>query len=323
MDSALTRRQFIGGTMRMAAGAGAAALLAGRLPAAEERPKLALAVRDAHLKETGEKDAWAALKAIGAEGVEATVADDLSLPDLPGPVKHSIADEAGIAKLADALKAAGRRITAFCLHNRFDERPEVESSLCAKTAKAAKALGAKAVRIDVWPQKMKREEFLPFSIDLLKKVIAATEDTGVAFGIENHGYVTNDPDFLKPLFAGVGSKRLGLTLDTGNFYWFGHPLTRLYELYEEFASRAVHTHCKSIQYPEGEREKKRAVGWEYGKYNCPIDQGDIDFARVVKILRKAGYSNDLCIEDESLGKLPAGERGKSLARQIAYLKGLI
>ena len=35
--------------------------------------------------------------------------------------------------------------------------------------------------------------------------MAATESTGIVFGVENHGKTTNDPEFLDALFAGVGS----------------------------------------------------------------------------------------------------------------------
>jgi sugar phosphate isomerase/epimerase len=120
----------------------------------------------------------------------------------------------------------------------------------------------------------------------------------------------------------VGSNRLGLTLDTGNFYWFGHPLSKVYELYEAFAPRVFHTHCKSIKFPPSERQKQRPVGWEYGKYACPIYEGDIDFRRVLKTLIAAGYTGDLCVEDESLGRFPAAERGKILAKEVRYLKDL-
>jgi sugar phosphate isomerase/epimerase len=208
------------------------------------------------------------------------------------------------------------------MYNRFDDRPDIELEWGIKVARAAKALGVKAIRIDVLPHKLSGSEFLQFSIGILRKLLAATESTGVTFGIENHGGTTNDPAFLKALFDGVGSRRLGLTLDTGNFYWYGHPLSKLYELYEAFAPRVFHTHCKSIRFPEAEREKKRPMGWGYEKYCCPVDEGDIDFRRVVAILRKSGYANDLCIEDESLGKYPAAERAAILARQVRYLKGL-
>ena len=65
------------------------------------------------------------------------------------------------------------------------------------------------------------------------------------------------------------------------------------------------------------------MGWEYGKYNSPIYEGDIDFRRVLKLLRKAGYKNDLCIENESLSKFPAAQRREVLAKEVRYLRKLL
>jgi len=319
----VTRRTFLGSTAGLAAAAALARIAEGGEEKPKRRRRLLVACRASHLRETGEKDCWSALKAIGADGAEVDVADDLTLPGFAGPEgAYSIATEAAIEKLGKDMRAAGLRITAFCLHNRFEERPAVEIDLTTKTARAARALRVPAVRIDLIPRKLDREAFLKFAIETSKKLVDGTEDTGVSFGLENHGGTTNDPAFLKPLLEAVPSKRFGLTLDTGNFYWFGHPLSDLYELYETFAPRAVHTHCKSIRYPEAEREKRRPMGWEYGKYNCPIDKGDLDFKRIVGVLRTAGYRGDLCIEDESLGKSPEGERKAVLARQVAFLKEL-
>jgi sugar phosphate isomerase/epimerase len=181
----------------------------------------------------------------------------------------------------------------------------------------------KAVRIDVVVRKqMPVPEFLNLSVALLKRIMPAIQSTGVSLGVENHGRTTNDPAFLDQLFARVGSPRLGLTLDVGNFYWFGHPLSKLYGLFEHFAPRVVHTHCKSIRYPAEIRETQRKMGFEYGKYNCPVYEGDIDYRRAVAILKKAGYANDLCIENEALGKYPEAERGKVLAREVSFLKAL-
>ena len=322
MNEPQSRREFLEGSSRLVAGVGAAALLAGSSAGAEKKT-LAVGCRDGNLRETRAKDCWSAMRSIGAEVVEAVVAENLSLPGLFHPErKYTVATPAGIEQLAADVKAAGRRISAFCLTNRFDTRPDFEVEWCGKAARAAKALGIRAIRIDVVPHKLAQAEFLESAAKTLKRVIETTEDTGVAFGIENHGGTTNDPEFLRPLFERVGSKRLGLTLDTGNFYWFGHPLSKVYELYETFAPRVCHTHCKSIRFPESEREKRRPMGWEYGKYTCPIYEGDIDFRRVVTILLAAGYANDLCVEDESLGRFPAGERGKILAKEVRYLKDL-
>jgi sugar phosphate isomerase/epimerase len=273
------------------------------------------------LPHTGKPDCWRALAAIGAEGLEATIGENLSLPGLFHPQRrYSVATPAGIERVQADLKAAGQRITAFCMYNRYEERPEREIDWAARAARAAKALGVKAIRIDVVPHQLQRAAFLDFAVDTLKKVMGATEETGVFFAIENHGNTTNDPEFLEPLFERVGSARLGLTLDTGNFYWFGHPLSKVYALFETFASRVFHTHCKSIKYPADRREKPRPIGWEYGRYTCPVDEGDIDYRRVVAILKKAGYANDLCIENESLGRFPTSRHLEILTRETRYLK---
>lgn len=320
MGASLNRREFLAGSGCLAAGLTAASL-AGGAEAGAAAPALRLACRDVHLKHTGRPDCWAALESIGAEGVEVVLGDDLAMPDLYHPDRrYSAATEAALETLRADLKAAGRRITAFCMANRFEERPDFEVEWCTRAARAAKALGVTAIRIDVVPHKLARAEFLDFAVQTLRRLIEVTEPTGVAFAIENHGGTTNDPAFLGPLFDRVGSPRLGLTLDTGNFYWFGHPLSKVYELYETFAPRVRHTHCKNIRFPEDQREKQRPVGWEYDRYNCPLYEGDIDFRRVVKVLRAAAYANDLCVEDESLEKFPAAERGGILAREIRHLR---
>jgi sugar phosphate isomerase/epimerase len=316
-------RSFLATISYLCASAALGLVLVRSAIADESQPTWPVTCRDAIMPTTGQPDCWSALQKVGAEGVEVTAAEDLSLPALFHPTaKYSVATPAGIEQVAAAAKAANQQITAFLMHNRFEEQPEAEIEFCRKLASAAKALGVPVIRIDVAPAKMGRAEFLRKSIDTLKKVMAATESTGVVFAVENHGNTTNDPAFLKPLFEGVGSKRLGLTLDTGNFYWYGHPLSKVYTLYETFAPRAFHTHCKSIGYPEKERETQRPMGCKYGEYACPIYAGDIDFVRVLTILRKAGYHNDLCIEDESVGKLSAAEAAKTLTREVQLLKKL-
>lgn len=321
MSSSFNRRDFLHRSGRLLAGTAAAAMLSRSALAASARADLTLACGDATLSRLKEPDCWTALRAIGATGVEATISEDLSLPRLSHPErKYSVATPEDLAALKADMRAAGCKITAFAMHNQFDVRPDAEIEWTAKAAQAAQALGVPAIRIDVVTRKADLPDFLEFSVKTLKKVIAATESTGVVFGVENHGKTTNDPEFLDALFAGVGSDRLGLTLDTGNFYWFGHPLSKVYALFERFAPRVFHTHCKSIKYPADQREAQRPMGWEYGKFTCPIDQGDIDFHRVVKILLDAGYKNDLNVEDESLGKLSPAECKQALLGEIQHLR---
>jgi len=324
MKSYVSRRTFLATAGCTAAGMALSSRLAPSLLADEKPAAWPVTCRDVILAPTKQPDLWSALKSVGAEGVELVVTEDLSLPGIFHPTKkYTLATTEGVEELAADAKAAGQRITGFCLANRFEERPKVEIKWCTQVARAAQALGVPAIRLDVVPARLSKADFLKLAVAALRKITALTESTGVVFGVENHGHTTNDPAFLNALFNGVGSERLGLTLDTGNFYWYGHPLSKLYELFETFAPRVFHTHCKSIRFPAEEREKQRPIGWKYMEYNCPIDRGDIDFARIVAILRKAGYHNDLCIEDESLGKLsgPAAVT-QTVAGEVQLLKRL-
>jgi sugar phosphate isomerase/epimerase len=317
----MSRRTFLAGTGYVCGGVMLASQMGRTAFADKKHTHWPVTCRDSMLPPMRQKNCWTALQAVGAEGVEIAVADDFTLPGLLHPsIQYTVATDSGVEQLAADAKTAGQQITAFCMFNRFEERPDFEILACKKLARVAQLLGVSAIRIDVVPNKLDRPKFLALAIDTLKKIIAATETTGVNFGVENHSNTTNDPGFLLPLFDGVGSKRLGLTLDTGNFYWYGHPLSKVYELVETFAPRVFHTHCKSIRYPIAEREKQRPMGWRYTDFFRPLYEGDIDYDRVAAILQKAGYHNDLCVEDEYIGTLSATEATATLAKDVAWLK---
>jgi sugar phosphate isomerase/epimerase len=316
-----SRRDFLKAATGLVMATGALGFDAGGL-AAESR-RWPVACRDAHLGATGQPDSWSAMKELGAEGAEVEVNEDLVCFSLFHPAKkYTLASAEAIQTLKADLAENGLAITAFCMHNRLDERLEKELSWTKRVVDAAQQLGVKAIRIDVVPRAVKREEFLPFAIKACKQLCELVEGGPVRYGIENHSNTTNDPGFLEKLFAGVGSPHLGLTLDVANFYWYGHPLAELYRIYAQFAPRVVHTHCKSIHYPDDKKNVRRQMGWEYGKYCCPIYEGDLDFQRLAGILRQANYAGDLCLEDESLEKFPKSQRAEVLKKEIAFLKKL-
>lgn len=317
---ATTRRAFIKTT--------GLALAAGMLPAtgpllAAEKKQWPVGCRDLHLKVAGLPDSWSCMKALGAQGAEVNVELNLACAHLFHPRhNYTLATREGIQALKEDLAASGCRITAFMMANRFDERLEQELDCARRLVQAAQQLDVGVIRIDVVPRKLDSEKFLPFAVDACKRLCALAEGTPIRYGVENHGKITNDPQFLDKLFDAVGSDKLGLTLDCANFYWWGHPVNDLYPIYEKFAPRVVHTHCKSIRYPEDKKNVRREMGWEYGKYCCPIYEGDLDFKRIVKILRRAKYQGDLCVEDESLGRFPENQRADILRRELALLKKL-
>ena len=315
-----TRRNFIK-TTGLALSAGVLSLETPLVAA--PKAKWPVGCRDLHLKIAGQPDSWSCMKALGAQCTEANIGMNLDCVSLFHPRgKYTLATDDGIRALKDDLAASGCRISAFMMSNRLDEQLDKELEWTRKLVPAAQALGVEIIRIDVVPRKLEGDKFLSFAIAACKRLCEIAEGTPIRYGVENHGKITNDPQFLEKLFDGVGSPKLGLTLDCANFYWWGHPVNDLYPIYEKFAPRVVHTHCKSIRYPEDKKNIRRDIGWEYAKYACPIYEGDIDFARIIKILRKADYRGDLCVEDESLGKYPASEQADVVRKEIALLKKL-
>ena len=284
-----------------------------------------VAIRDAMLPKLDAATFFQTLRDVGVSAVELEIAADGTTPHLlrEDGTPHSVADESSVRTLKSRLDAAGVRVSALLLATDFSSADtSAHVAWAVKAAHAASDLGVPAVRIDPLsrdrslPGDVVRERFLRAT----SRVLRDTEDTGVALAIENHGPMANDPEFLDEVFAALPDPRLGLTLDTGNFYWFGMALPEVYATIERFAPRAKHTHLKNINYPPELANQRRPVGHEYGKYWCALHEGNLDLRRVVGIFRGAGYDGDLCIEDESLGKNPPERRTAILRKEVDALR---
>ena len=278
------------------------------------------------------KECWAtlaeALDALGVRAVEFTFnrACEVKLAAPQNGISSiALCGESGIEAFAKHLQEYNIKASAFLMATDFsndDTEAEIKWVECA--VRAADALKMDAIRIDAhmhresdWPL----EKRITIFADCMKRVIDETSDTDVPMGIENHGIQGNTPEFLDRVLDSVGSERLGLTMDTGNFYWAGNPLDDVYRILEHFAPKTKHTHCKNISYPADIRQTRREAGLDYEKRACPIPEGDIDHNRVVDILKAAGYKSDLCLEDESIYWMNDVEKKRqSLVKGIEALK---
>jgi sugar phosphate isomerase/epimerase len=280
-----------------------------------------IAVRDQIVPVRPGRSFFDVLREVGVDAVELEVAPDLSVPHIKGEDGRplfSLATPASIQMLKERFEAEKIRVTALMLATDFSgDAAEAHVAWAVRAAHAARTLDAPALRIDTWT----RRTDLPVATIVdnfarrIRRVLDETTGTSVGLGIENHGALSNDPAFLDAVFAAVDDPRLGLTLDTGNFYWYGHPLSDVYAIIERFAPRAKHTHIKNIAYPAELIETKRAIGYEYGRYAAPLDEGNIDVARVVRLLREAGYRGDLCVENEALSRYGGPEQQIEILRR--------
>ena len=286
-----------------------------------------VSIREASLKGADYKSITEGLKALGLDTVELEFYRDYTVwaPDRWEKLQFTRDTAARIIR--EAFPDRGIGICAFLLHNNFNcDDPQAEVNWVIDVVNTAAAMHIPAIRIDAITKGERDEPFevrVTRFVDSMKKVIAATADTNVSLGIENHGVQGNDPAFLHEVIRRVGSARLGVNMDTGNFYWNGYPLEEVYSILESVAPNTKHTHVKNICYPEDRRSVQRESGWEYATYVSPIDEGDIDHARVVSILKKVGYEGPLTIEDECLHKFDAAGRKQVLENDVAYLRGLL
>ncbi len=284
-------------------------------------------IREVMLKSVNENP-WQALQELGVSAVEIELGRDCKTINFPGNRGEffNLSREEEIASFTESLRKNGIEHCAFLMHNNFDTgNLEEEIKWTVEVCEIAKKVGVKAVRIDLatHSEETKPDIFIPQASNAVRKILAVTEDTEVNLGMENHGRLANEKDFLDRILQNVDSERLGLTLDTGNFYWYGYPLSEIYGIMSHYAGKIKHTHAKNIKYPSEKRETKRDIGWEYGKFVSPIYAGDIDHKKVISILKEGGYTGDITIEDESLNKFPEEEQREILKKDVEYLQKII
>ena len=286
---------------------------------------ISISIRDQIVPVSGSGSLFEIIGRIGVNRIEVTVDGDGLLPHLRAREGKplSIRDDESVLELREVLQIEGTQISAFLLATDFSG-PDADLHLAwaAQVVHTASRLQIPVVRIDP----LTSEHLLTMQAirdrfgRRVNQLLYDTKETSVDLGMENHGRLFNDPTILDQVLTEIPDPRFGLTLDTGNLYWWGHPISRVYELIERYAPRVKHTHIKNIRYPSALRDKQRAIGFEYEKYCGTLYNGDLDLRRIVKILRQAGYRRDLCVEDESLFKVPEGERVEILRRNVACLR---
>jgi L-ribulose-5-phosphate 3-epimerase len=125
-------------------------------------------------------------------------------------------------------------------------------------------------------------------VDSIRECLPHAEKAGVVLALENHWGLTTDIDMLLRIHREVNSPWLGINLDTGNFP--GDPYAGL----EKLAPHATIVQAKTY-YGGGE--------W----YTL-----DLDYKRIARILRAAGYGGWVSLEMEGK-EPPATAVPKSLA----------
>ena len=132
----------------------------------------------------------------------------------------------------------------------------------------------KARGVEPIPQGMSEDDGFNWCIECIEKCIPKAEQCGVVMALENHWGLSRTPEGQLRLINAVPSPWLGALMDTGNF--MEDPYSKL----EAIAPKTVYVQAKTY-YGGGE--------W----YTL-----DLDYPRIAKILKDAGYTGYCCVEFE-------------------------
>jgi sugar phosphate isomerase/epimerase len=281
-----------------------------------------VAIRDSQVLAVGYKDVITGIKDLGLESFELNVGRDLN-----SGLLFDISKEEKVDKIISRLESENVSICALLVANDFvGENVEGEIQWVADVGRAASALDIKTVRINPVMKSdpsVDARGYAKLTAKCIKEILRRTEHIHVSLAMENHGIIGNNREYIQDVISSVKSERLGLTLDTGNLYWYGYPLDKVYEIIESLASYVKHTHVKNLSFSEEKQQSYREPGEGYPRTASPLYAGDIDLRRVLKVLKTAGYNGDLTIEDESLINFPRGQRLQITREDIEYMKSII
>ncbi len=281
-------------------------------------------------KRLGYTDYFEGMRELGLKGLEIYVDRSLKVSDfsqlgVSRTASFNLNSEEELQRFLELVRKNGVKLSAILIENDFgkeDLQPEIKWMIDA--AKVAPKLGIDVVRINsvmsVSPS-VNLETYVEVTAKTIAQALKETE--GVFFAIENHGVLGNDPQFIRAVIKKVGSERVGMNLDPGNFYWAGYPLSSVYSFVKEFAPIAKHMHVKNLSFPEPLREQRRDWCRDWPKEAKPVYEGDIDYRLVLQIMKDAGYDRDVTLEDESLSKYSTPEAIGILKKDAAYINDLI
>jgi sugar phosphate isomerase/epimerase len=138
----------------------------------------------------------------------------------------------------------------------------------------------------------------------------AAEAAGVVVALEIHGDIMASSDVTIPLLEKIGRDSVKVNYDTANVeYYSGEQAV---DDLPKITPYLAHVHLKDT------------TGGK-GNWNFPaLGTGTVDFARVVEILREAGYDGPLSVELEFQGEpWPAlADVNESMRRSREHLAGL-
>ncbi|MBZ0286271.1 MAG: sugar phosphate isomerase/epimerase, partial [Anaerolineae bacterium] len=140
------------------------------------------------------------------------------------------------------------------------------------------------------------QDGLAWIIDGLRAGAEYAQQHGVTLALENHGLMAGRSDQVKGIITTVNSPALHANLDTGNFLLVGQNPT---EAAQELAGLVALVHLKDFRRANPDETLHVYKGLDgVGYTGTVVSEGSVDLAKIVSILRDAGYTGWLSLEYE-------------------------
>ena len=195
-------------------------------------------------------------------------------------------------QIKQLIAEAGVKISALSSHSDL-LNPEFGVLYARQGIRYAKALGVNVVQIteDMYPPKWMTEQDAYDVMKINLRAIAETcDENGVYLGVEQHGPYTAKIQRLTRILELVDSPWIRVNYDSGNTFLAGEDP---YEMLDAVIDKVVHVHAKDISVQQAEKERGKVTGTAVG---CACGDGVIDWTRIVRRLKKAGFAGVLSVE---------------------------
>ncbi|MGM0390428.1 MAG: sugar phosphate isomerase/epimerase family protein [Bacteroidota bacterium] len=229
-------------------------------------------------------------------------------------------EKTGLATVLNTLKARSERYNVenvlimidgegdLAISDEAERNNAVENH--KKWVDAAKFLGAHSIRVNLFGSD-DAEEWKANSIDGLKKLGEYGSSKGINVLVENHGYLSSNAKLLVEVIEGVNLPNVGTLPDFGNFC-----LKR--EGGERWQAACIEEYPK-YQGVEEMMPHAKAVSAKSYAFDESGQETTIDYGRMLKIVKDAGYTGFIGIEYEGTELSP--EEGIKATKELLIAEG--
>jgi sugar phosphate isomerase/epimerase len=218
------------------------------------------------------------------------------------------------ARVYKMTKQAGLKTAALAGYHRVDDFDATKVML-----EAAKIMKAPLIRVGTprWDGKSKYDALFKATRAQYQKTAKLAEKAGVKTCLETHmGIITPSASSARRLFEGINPKAVGVIYDPGNMVTEGYEETKMG--LEILGPYLAHVHCKNGAWVKKTDAKPGENPWTSG-FATPVNEGIVDWRKVLAALKEVGYKGYISFEDFSSARTTE----EKVKFNIEYIKSIL